>query len=115
MSLTRVDGDVTLGLATLHQWRVEQYATNAAMVADAASSAARIAYVTTPDAGMGNWYVGLGGSWTEIDTSSEVLIPFGTISPSTSAGIQGQMSVDASFLYVCIATNSWKQVALSSY
>jgi hypothetical protein len=115
MSLTRIDGDVNLGLATLHQWRVEQYATNADMNADAASSSARIAYVTTPDAGMSNWYVGFGGSWSEIDTSSEVLIPFGTISPSTSAGIQGQMSVDASYIYVCVSTNSWMRAALSSY
>jgi hypothetical protein len=34
---------------------------------------------------------------------------------SSSSGLPGQMSYDSSFLYVCIAPNSWKRVSLSSF
>lgn len=34
---------------------------------------------------------------------------------SNSNGLAGQMSYDSDFLYICIATNSWKRVALSSF
>lgn len=34
---------------------------------------------------------------------------------SSSNGLAGQMSYDSSYLYVCVATNSWKRVALSSF
>lgn len=34
---------------------------------------------------------------------------------SSSTGLPGQMSYDASHLYVCIAPNSWKRVSLSSF
>jgi hypothetical protein len=34
---------------------------------------------------------------------------------STSQGIAGQMATDGNFLYVCIGTNQWKQVALSAF
>jgi hypothetical protein len=34
---------------------------------------------------------------------------------SNSSGLPGQMSYDSSFLYVCIAPDSWKRVALSSF
>jgi hypothetical protein len=34
---------------------------------------------------------------------------------SSSNGLAGQMSYDSSFLYVCVSTNSWKRVSLSSF
>jgi len=34
---------------------------------------------------------------------------------SSSTGLPGQMSYDASYLYVCISPNSWKRVSLSSF
>lgn len=34
---------------------------------------------------------------------------------ATSAGIAGQIAFDASFVYVCIATDSWKRAALSTW
>jgi hypothetical protein len=33
---------------------------------------------------------------------------------STSPGVAGQIAWDASYIYVCIATNSWKRTLLSS-
>lgn len=34
---------------------------------------------------------------------------------STSTGVKGQICYDSSYLYVCIATNTWKRTALSSW
>lgn len=34
---------------------------------------------------------------------------------STSAGTAGQVAADASFLYLCIATNLWRRVAISAF
>lgn len=36
-------------------------------------------------------------------------------STSSSNGIAGQQAYDSDYLYVCIATNSWKRVALSTF
>ena len=33
----------------------------------------------------------------------------------TSTGTAGQISIDASYIYVCTATNTWKRVALTSF
>ena len=41
-------------------------------------------------------------------------IPFAT-KTGTSTGSQGQASFDASYLYLCTATNAWKRVALTSF
>lgn len=45
-------------------------------------------------------------------------IPLGEVAaPATSAdqGVAGQMAFASGFLYVCVATNSWKRVAVSSW
>ena len=34
---------------------------------------------------------------------------------SSSTGLAGQMSYDSDYLYVCIATNTWKRAALSTF
>lgn len=34
---------------------------------------------------------------------------------STSNGTAGQVAADASFLYLCIATNLWRRVAISAF
>jgi hypothetical protein len=34
---------------------------------------------------------------------------------SSSSGLAGQMSYDSDYLYVCISSNSWKRVSLSSF
>jgi hypothetical protein len=40
----------------------------------------------------------------------------GTAPASASAtGVQGQIGVDASYLYVCIATDTWKRVAIATW
>jgi hypothetical protein len=34
---------------------------------------------------------------------------------STSTGIEGDVRMDSSYIYVCTATNTWKRIALSSF
>lgn len=34
---------------------------------------------------------------------------------ATAAGTKGQVAADASFLYVCVATNTWRRVALATW
>jgi hypothetical protein len=38
-----------------------------------------------------------------------------TPSQSSATGTQGQIAWDSNYIYVCIATNAWKRVALSSW
>jgi hypothetical protein len=37
-----------------------------------------------------------------------------TPSSSTAPGVQGQIAWDASYVYICVADNTWKRVALSN-
>lgn len=59
------------------------------------------------------WYV-ISNSGVQVDSAtpgSIVSVP----STATSNGIAGQMAYDASYVYVCIATNVWKRAALSTW
>lgn len=38
-----------------------------------------------------------------------------TIATSSDTGAQGQFLFDANYIYVCVATNTWKRVALSAF
>ena len=51
------------------------------------------------------------GSGSGLETDK---IPFAT-KTGTSTGSQGQASFDASYLYLCTATNVWNRVALTSF
>jgi hypothetical protein len=43
-------------------------------------------------------------------------IPFGNVpASSTSVGFAGHIGLDANHLYICIGTNSWKRIALSTF
>jgi len=34
---------------------------------------------------------------------------------STSNGVTGQVAFDVGYIYVCVATNTWKRVSISSF
>jgi hypothetical protein len=42
-------------------------------------------------------------------------IPTGTPASAAAAGIAGDIAWDASFIYVCTATNTWKRVAIATW
>ena len=50
-------------------------------------------------------------SWTNSGGSA----PFGTPATSGATCTQGQIEFDASYVYTCVATNTWRRVATSSF
>jgi len=50
-----------------------------------------------------------------IQASGSIVIATSTPATSSAAGIVGQISWDSSYLYVCVATNTWKRAALTSW
>jgi hypothetical protein len=51
----------------------------------------------------------------DFSASPFLAIPTGTPSSSSAACTKGSVQYDASFLYICVATNSWRRVALASF
>ena len=65
------------------------------------------------------WTFGTAGSLTFPDATVQTtaytgLTPNGT-KASTDTGTAGQTSYDSQYFYVCVATNSWRRMALGSY
>ena len=52
---------------------------------------------------------------TGIGQFSEVILTGDAPASSSAAGVAGQTAVDANYIYVCTATNTWKRVALSTF
>ena len=52
---------------------------------------------------------------TGIGQFSEVILTGNVPAYNNSAGVAGQIAVDANHIYVCTATNTWKRVALSTF
>jgi hypothetical protein len=44
-----------------------------------------------------------------------LVLPTGTPSSASDSGVTGTVTWDASFVYVCVATNTWKRVAIASW
>jgi len=57
-------------------------------------------------------------AFTKVNTNfTELYTALGTVpngtKTSTATGITGQISYDASYIYICTATNTWKRAALT--
>ena len=50
-----------------------------------------------------------------IDSNGTIPVVVSVPSTSTSTGIIGQIAYSSTYFYVCVATNSWKRIALSSF
>ncbi len=46
-----------------------------------------------------------------VGTIADVTAP----ASATSTGAAGQIATDANYIYVCVATNTWKRVAIASW
>lgn len=73
--------------------------------------------VVLPASGALNWDTILNTAIDSLDTRLTVVETRFVSVPSTatSSGTAGQMAKDANYLYICIATNTWKRVALSTW
>jgi hypothetical protein len=54
---------------------------------------------------------------THAQARADLAVPHLVAAPAsaTAAGVAGQIAYDASFFYVCVAPNTWRRVALSSW
>lgn len=64
------------------------------------------AALATP--GASGWQIN--PAWTSVPPTW-VAVP----ATAASAGVRGQMAIDASFLYACIAPNTWVRVGVSTW
>lgn len=44
-----------------------------------------------------------------------ITVPTATPASASAAGVAGQIVWDASYIYVCIAANTWKRVAIATW
>lgn len=64
-------------------------------------------------------YVVIGGEGNAFlkddGTTSEVTISSSVPATATDTGTAGQVAFDSGFIYVCVATNTWKRAAISTW
>ena len=64
-------------------------------------------------------YIGLGNKTPQVrlDMSSDVLRLRTPKTPATAGAIghQGSIAWDANYIYVCVATNTWKRAAIATW
>jgi hypothetical protein len=66
-----------------------------------------------PTIGQSGWGTTLN---TALDYLDSKVGPWTTVPASaTATGTAGQLAYASGYLYVCVATNTWKRVALSSW
>ena len=51
----------------------------------------------------------------DVDSKSIRIREEGTPSSASDFGLKGEIRWDANYLYICVATDTWKRVALSSW
>ena len=62
-----------------------------------------------------NVTLGLENSAKFVVTGGPIVIPTGTPASASAAGVAGQIAWDASYVYVCTATNTWKRAAIAAW
>lgn len=73
-------------------------------------------YLNSSNTEVGKWtrrqLNGTWGAWTKVYTGSEwVTAP----ASATATGTAGQKAYDASYFYICTATNTWRRVAIAAW
>jgi hypothetical protein len=72
--------------------------------------------VTKPTRGQANWDVPLNAALDALDArlvTQETLT--NATKTATATGTKGQMAYDNSYLYICVATNTWIRVARTAW
>ena len=73
---------------------------------------ARVAIVD-PQTGLVSrpWYM----FFESMYQTAQLPIPNKTPASATAAGTQGEVCWDTNYIYVCVATNTWKRTAISTW
>jgi hypothetical protein len=72
---------------------------------------------TNPDGSTATLLLLIAGVATQVlpDNLSVGKIKTGTPASAGAAGVAGQIRWDSSFIYICVATNTWKRVAIATW
>lgn len=73
------------------------------------ASANQIQEITDSDTLTGSFSIDVSG------VTGEITVEGSAPSSATSSGTAGDIRYDASYLYVCVATNTWKRSALATW
>jgi hypothetical protein len=72
--------------------------------------------VTKPTRGQSNWDVPLNAALDTLDVRISVFEGISNATKtSTSTGTKGQIAYDNSYIYICVATNSWIRAARTAW
>ena len=64
---------------------------------------------------LANGNISLTPNGTGVLNLNRAVIPNFTPASATATGVQGQITRDANFIYICTATNTWKRVAITTW
>jgi hypothetical protein len=72
---------------------------------------------TNPDGATATLLLLISGAFKQVkpDNLTVGKIKAGTPASSAASGVAGQIRWDASFVYICVATNTWKRVAIATW
>jgi len=73
------------------------------------ASANQIQEITDSDTLTGSFSIDVSG------VTGEITVEGSAPASATSSGTAGDIRYDASYLYVCVATNTWKRSALATW
>jgi len=62
-----------------------------------------------------NYYFWISGISSLVTDANQIIMNSKTPASSSATGEPGTICVDANFIYVCVATNTWKRATLNSY
>lgn len=73
--------------------------------------------IIKPTVGQAEWGPVLNTALDGLDTRTTALEAKFVAVPATatSTGVAGQIAYSTTYLYVCVATNTWKRVAITSW
>jgi hypothetical protein len=72
---------------------------------------------TSPNGAVDTLLLLIAGVATQVlpDNLSVGKIKTGTPASAAATGVAGQIRWDSSFVYICVATNTWKRVAIATW
>ncbi len=81
------------------------------------ATSGQLSIIVNPVAGTGTYAfrTGTGSTYTLLDSGGPLITPTSTPASASAAGVAGTIAWDASFIYVCVSTNSWKRVAIATW
>lgn len=71
-----------------------------------------------PDKGDNNWDVVLDAALYQLEDSIDAKIGWELVtvpSTATAVGVLGQIAVDTNYVYICVAANTWRRIAVTAW